>query len=64
MGNNKGKSAWVNANFEELKDKKSDHFPFSFKTFNLADLLLFSIYLIDSKNNKIIFEDSEKKLAY
>ena len=28
----KGKSIWVNANFEELKDKKSDHFSFGFST--------------------------------
>ena len=47
----KGKSIWVNANFEELKDKKSDHFSFGFSTANLADLLSFSIYLIDSENN-------------
>ena len=39
----KGKSIWVNANFEGLKDKKSDHFPFAFNTINPADLL--SIYL-------------------
>ena len=44
----KGKSIWVNANFEELKDKKSD-FSFGFSTKNLADLLSFSIYLIDSQ---------------
>ena len=56
----KGKSVWVNVNFEELKDKKSGHFAFSFKTYNLADLLSFSIYHIDSSNNKITFEDSGK----
>ena len=58
------KSIWVNANFEVLKDKKSDHFSFGFSTANLADLLSFSIYLIDSENNKITFNDTEKKSAY
>ena len=53
----KGKSIWVNENFEELKD-----FSFSFETTNLADLLSFSIYLIDSNNNKITFSNREKKL--
>ena len=48
----KGKWVWVNANSEELKDKRSEHFSFSFKTFNLPYLLSFSIYLIDSDNNK------------
>ena len=55
----KGKSVWINANFEKLKDKKSDHFTFSFKKFNLSDLF-FSVYLIDSDNNKIIIDDSKK----
>ena len=59
----KGRSIWENANFEELKDKKSDHFSFGFSTANLADLLLFSIYLTDSKNNKITFNDTEKKMS-
>ena len=40
----KGKSNWVNANFQALKDKKSGHFSFGFSTTNLADLLSFSIY--------------------
>ena len=53
----KGKSIWINENFEELKD-----FSFNFETTNLADLLSFSIYLIDSNNNKITFNDGEKKL--
>ena len=60
----KGKSIWVNATFKELKDKKSDHFSFGFSTTNLADLLSFSMYLIDSKNNKITFNNIEKKSAY
>ena len=60
----KGKSIWVNANFEELKDKKSDHFFFGFSTTNLVDLLSFNIYLIDSKNNKITFNDTEKKTQH
>ena len=56
----KGKSIWVNAHFEELKDKKSDHFSFSFKTTNLVDLLSFSIHLTDSDNSKINFSGGEK----
>ena len=56
----KGKSIWVNANFEELKNKKLDHFCFVFITINLADLLFFSIYLIDNENNKITFNDTKK----
>ena len=59
----KEKAIWVNANFEELKDKKSDHFSFGFSRTNLADLLSFSIYLIESKNNKITFSDTEKKIS-
>ena len=60
----KGKSVWVNANFQELKEKKSDHFSFSFKTTNLGDLLCFSLYLIDSDNNKITFSGKDKKIAH
>ena len=56
----KGNSIWINVNFQELRDKKSYHFSFSFKTKNLADLLSFSIYLIDSDNTKITFTDSKK----
>ena len=59
----KGKSIWVNANFEELKDKKPYHFSFSFETTNLADLLSISMYLIDSNNNKISFSDRVKKVS-
>lgn len=60
MGKNKRKWVWVNANSEGLKDKRLEHFSFSFKIFNLTDLLSVSIYLIDSNNNKIILDDSEE----
>ena len=60
MGKNKRKWVWVNANPEELKDKRLEHFSFTFKIFNLTDLLSVSIYLIDSNNNKIILDDSEE----
>ena len=57
----KGKSICVNAYFEELKDKKSDNFSFGFSAKNLVDLLSFSKHLTDSKNNKITFNNTEKK---
>ena len=58
----KGKSIWINANFEDIKDKNSEHISFSFETKNLSDLLLFRLYLIDSQNNKIAVE--KKKLTF
>ena len=42
------KSVWINANFEDIKDKNSEHISFSFETKNLSDLLSFILYLIDS----------------
>ena len=60
----KGKSVWINANFEDIKDKNSEHISFSFETKNLSDSLSFSLYLIDSKNNKITFSSGEKTLAF
>ena len=59
----KGKSIWVNTSFEDLKDKISDHFSFSFETTNLADLLTFRIYLINSNNSKITLSDGEKTIS-
>ena len=35
----KGKSVRINANFEDIKDKNSEHTSFSFETKNLLDLL-------------------------
>ena len=58
----KGKYVWINANFENIKDKNSVHISFSFETKNLADLLSFSLYLIDGQNNKITFNDGETKI--
>ena len=59
----KGKSVWINANFEDIKDKNSEHTSFSFETKNLLDLLSFSLYLIDNQNNKIAFSSGEKKIS-
>ena len=60
----KGKSLWVNVNFDNLEEaKKIDYFCFSFKTASLNDLLLFIIYLIDDFNNAITFNDREKKIS-
>ena len=56
----KGKSVWVKVNFQELKNAKSDHFSFSFKTTNLTDLLSFNLYLVDCNNKRINFADDEK----
>ena len=58
----KGKYVWINANFENIKDKNSVHISFSFETKSLADLLSFSLYLIDGQNNKITFNDGETKI--
>ena len=59
----KGKSVWINANFEDIKDKNSEYISFSFETKNLSDSLSFSLYLVDSQNNKITFSSGEKTLA-
>ena len=59
----KGKSIWVNVDFQELKNEKSGHFSFSFKTTNLADLSSFSIYLIDCDNKKNRFCQRRKKIS-
>ena len=47
-----------------IKRKKANHLAFEFKTTNLADLLSFSLYLIDNDNNKITFSGEKKKSAY
>ena len=50
--------------FSRIKRKKANHLAFELKTTNLADLLPFSLYLIDNDNNKITFSRDEKKSAY
>ena len=62
-GKIKGKSVWINANFEDIKDKNSEHISFSFETKNLSDLLSCSLYLIDTQNNKITFNSRETKIS-
>ena len=54
----KEKSDWTNA-----KDKNSEYISFTFETKNLADLLSFSLYLIDSQNNKITVNSVETKIS-
>ena len=50
--------------FEEQKEiNNSRHLCFPFTTKTLNDLLSFSIYLIDNKNNKVAFADGEKKIS-
>ena len=52
----KGKSLWVNVNFDEPKQINNiDHLSFSFKTLSLNDMLGFSINLIDDDNRPIQF---------
>lgn len=43
------------------KHKRTNYFAFSFTTLNLNDLLSFQLYLLDSENKKIEFNDDEKK---
>ena len=59
----KGKSVWINANFEDIKDKNSEYISFNFGAKSLSDLLSFSLYLIDSQNNKITFKGAETKIS-
>ena len=56
----KGKSLWVNVNFDSLEEVKKYHFCFSIKKASLNDLLSFSTYLIDDTKNAITFNDREK----
>ena len=59
----KGTPIWINASFEDIKDKNSEHISFSFETKDLSDLLSFSLYLIDSQNNKTTFNSGETKIS-
>ena len=61
----KGKSLWVNINFDEAKQiNNSEHISFSFTTLSLNDLLDFSINLIDDSNNPIEFNSGEKNIPF
>ena len=52
----KGKSLWVNVNFDEpVQINNSEHLSFSFNTFSLNHLLDFSINLIDDSNKPLEF---------
>ena len=59
----KGKSLWVNINFDDSKKINIiDHLSFSFKTLSLNDMLGFSINLIDDDNKPIEFNSRETKI--
>ena len=52
----KGKSLWVNVNFDEpVQINNSEHLSFSFNTFSLNHLSDFSINLIDDSNKPLEF---------
>ena len=53
----KGKSLWININFDETSqiNNNSEHLSFSFVTSSLNDLLNFLSYLIDDNNKTIEF---------
>ena len=60
----KGKSLWVNVNFDESKQVNNiDHLSFSFKTLSLNHMLGFSINLIDDDNKPIEFNSGETKIT-
>ena len=60
----KGKSLWVNINFDDSKKINIiDHLPFSFETLSLNDMLGFSINLIDDDNKPIEFNSGETKIS-
>ena len=60
----KGKSLWVNINFnKEEKVKSTEHFCFQFKTLSLNNLLSCSLYLIDENNKPIEFTNDENKIS-
>ena len=61
----KGKSLWVNINFDETNqiNNNSEHLSFSFVTSSLNDLLNFSINLIDDNNKTIEFNTGETKIS-
>ena len=61
----KGHSIWINATFEEQKEKNNRrHLCFPFTTKALIDLLSFNIYLLDDNNKEITFVDGEKRKVF
>lgn len=61
----KGKSLWVNVNFNKTDQiNNSEYVYFSFKIYLLNDLLDFSINLIDENGTAIIFNATEKKYQF
>ena len=60
----KSQSIWINTTLEEQKKiNNSRHLCFHFSTKTLNDLLSFSTYLIDDKNEEITCENNEKKIS-
>ena len=60
----KGKSLWVNVNFDKPKYmNNSKYLYFSFKTFSLNNLLNFSINLIHEKNKPLELNIGETKIS-
>ena len=60
----KGKSLWVNVNFNGTDQiNNSEHIYFSFEASSLNDLLDFSIKLIDGNGKAIEFNTGEKKIS-
>ena len=60
----KGASKRVQVVFTDSEDlnRSSDHLPFSFITKNIADLLQFSVTLLDGSGKEIAFPQNETKL--
>ena len=61
----KGKSFWVNIDFDKTNqiNNNSEHLSFSFVTSTLNDLLNFSINFIDDNNKTIEFNTGETKIS-
>ena len=61
----KGKSFWVNIDFDKTNqiNNNSEHLSFSFVTSILNDLLNFSINFIDDNNKTIEFNTGETKIS-
>ena len=60
---NKSESIWIKTTLQRKTTDSRKHICFSFTTTSLNDLLSFSIYLIDDKNNQIEFGDNETKVS-
>ena len=61
----KGKSFWVNIDFDKTNqiNNNSEHLSFSFVTSTLNDLLNFSINFIDDNNKTIEFNTGETNIS-